>query len=374
MEAKSVSKSQMTTIPAADGQPKHAALRELLLQQIASGALPAGSLVPSENSLVTRFGVSSTTVRRCLNDLEKEGYVSRHRGRGTFVSESARVGLQTSLGLLCSSLSAAMRTTFASSLLAGLEKYAGNGGHAVNVYTSHLLEQVESPALALRQLTQRRGLRGLFVISPMPEPWFADLVKEGFPLVSVNVDFKQLPVARVMVGVEKQLDDTLAHLMGLGHRRIAMVTGFTPGSTIEGTASRVERRAAEIVKSHPDVMIDWYRYSYFDPQEKQRIATRLLSLEQGRPTAVIVAEDSMGDLLWAEADRRKLRVPADLSIASLQGLDPYSRLSAAITPLDNICWRAVRIMEQLLAGESPAQLREIVEDGFVVRESTAACS
>ncbi len=49
-------------------------------------ALAPNSLLPTEQQLAKRFGVSRVTVRRALDILERNGSVSRQRGRGTIVS------------------------------------------------------------------------------------------------------------------------------------------------------------------------------------------------------------------------------------------------------------------------------------------------
>lgn len=64
--------------------PKYLQIRELLLRRLASDYRP-GDRFPTEHALVDEFGVSRETVREALAGLEREGIVSRHRGKGTFV-------------------------------------------------------------------------------------------------------------------------------------------------------------------------------------------------------------------------------------------------------------------------------------------------
>jgi DNA-binding FadR family transcriptional regulator len=64
-------------------------LRELLLNGADGGTLVPGSKLPTERDLVHRFSAPRSAVRRALEALEYEGLITRHVGRGTFVTEAA---------------------------------------------------------------------------------------------------------------------------------------------------------------------------------------------------------------------------------------------------------------------------------------------
>jgi len=51
------------------------------------GELTPGSPVPSENEIIEKYRVSNTTARKALHELEKEGWVTRIKGKGTFVRD-----------------------------------------------------------------------------------------------------------------------------------------------------------------------------------------------------------------------------------------------------------------------------------------------
>jgi GntR family transcriptional regulator len=65
--------------------PLYHQLTEILREEIASGKLGRGQRVSTEFELMQRFGVSRTTVRQTIARLRREGLVSVHRGKGTFV-------------------------------------------------------------------------------------------------------------------------------------------------------------------------------------------------------------------------------------------------------------------------------------------------
>jgi GntR family transcriptional regulator len=81
-----VAYGDLVTIDYEGETPLWRQLSELLRAQIESGELPAGRLVPSEATLVQRYGLSRGTVRKALDALVKDGLVRRVQGRGTFVA------------------------------------------------------------------------------------------------------------------------------------------------------------------------------------------------------------------------------------------------------------------------------------------------
>ena len=77
----------MATLASNSGVPLYRQLKRVLSERIAKGSWKPGDLIPSEKELETEFGVSRTTVRQALRDLDYDGLITRHRGRGTFVAE-----------------------------------------------------------------------------------------------------------------------------------------------------------------------------------------------------------------------------------------------------------------------------------------------
>lgn len=63
----------------------------LLREQILGGVYADNGLVPTEQELTRRFGVSRITAKRALNELAAEGLVVRRRGKGTTVASRVAV-------------------------------------------------------------------------------------------------------------------------------------------------------------------------------------------------------------------------------------------------------------------------------------------
>ncbi len=73
------------------GVPLYVQIRNLLREQIRLGEWNRDEPMPTEDQLVTVFGVSRTTVRQAMTDLEREGLVTRKAGRGTFARQPVMV-------------------------------------------------------------------------------------------------------------------------------------------------------------------------------------------------------------------------------------------------------------------------------------------
>ena len=66
--------------------PLYYQLKNVLVDRITTGEWLPGDMLPTEEQLQKQYGLSRTTVRQALREMEFEGQISRHQGRGTFVS------------------------------------------------------------------------------------------------------------------------------------------------------------------------------------------------------------------------------------------------------------------------------------------------
>lgn len=68
--------------------PVYQVIEQDIKEKIQSGLLKHGDMIHSENELKEIYSVSRMTVRQALNNLVNEGYLYRHKGKGTFVNNS----------------------------------------------------------------------------------------------------------------------------------------------------------------------------------------------------------------------------------------------------------------------------------------------
>lgn len=68
--------------------PLYSQLRELVRHQIEQGDLRPGEMLPTEKSFEEKYGLSRIMIRQALSRLVQEGYITRTRGKGSFVTHA----------------------------------------------------------------------------------------------------------------------------------------------------------------------------------------------------------------------------------------------------------------------------------------------
>lgn len=67
-------------------RPIYQIIEQDLRLAILEGRLKQGDMIPSETELCNEYGVARMTVRQAINNLLIDGYIYKHKGRGTFVT------------------------------------------------------------------------------------------------------------------------------------------------------------------------------------------------------------------------------------------------------------------------------------------------
>jgi GntR family transcriptional regulator len=75
-----------TSINPNDVVPKYYQLASIIRRKIEGGEWPPRTPIPSERQLEIQYNVSRTTIRQAIDYLERQGFIYREHGRGTFVS------------------------------------------------------------------------------------------------------------------------------------------------------------------------------------------------------------------------------------------------------------------------------------------------
>ncbi|MFV1989357.1 MAG: LacI family DNA-binding transcriptional regulator [Acidimicrobiales bacterium] len=315
-----------------------------------------------------RAGVSVATVSRALRGLEN-------------VADSTRARVQQ----------AAMDLNYrpdphAARLASGHTKTIGLAAPLVD---SRYIAQIVSGA---EEVLAKRGF-DLFIFTTRSQRSFSSsagnrhLLVDGMILVDVGPDFRSqfaVDTAAVTVGLQSNdlssvsIDNgaaslhAMAHLLELGHRRIALLAG--PESNHPSSAPQLRRRGYEQAMQDAgcfdaELVVDG-AFTLTGAAE----ATRSLLALANPPTALFALSDEMAIAAISVLRESDLRVPEDVSVVGFDDLDlaEVLGLTTVRQPMRQLGAASARLLlGEIERGDGESE-HQMFETNLVVRHTTAA--
>ena len=200
--------------------PKYMQIAEYFKAQIISGKIVSGQQLSTENEIAEKFKVSRHTVRHALSEMEKDSFIYREQGKGTFCSSRDKNTERKTIAVI---------TTFISnyifpSIIRGIEEVLSAAGYNFMLLNTNNEKQKEAECL---QKIIDNNVVGLIVEPTMSAyenvniNWYKELEKRDIPYIMMNAKYDELdPAYVIMDDVEGEYIIT-KYLLQLGHRRIA---------------------------------------------------------------------------------------------------------------------------------------------------------
>lgn len=161
------------------------------------------------------------------------------------------------------------------------------------------------------------------------------------------------------------------HLLSLGHRRIAHVSG-PRGWT--ATEERIDGYRAALAAAGVLAPAEFVVEGDFESPSGYAAAHRLLDVPEP-PTAIFASNDNMAFGVLQAARERDLAVPRDLSVIGFDDAElarmVTPRLTTVRQPLAELGRTAVSLLVRLLEGQRVEALRLELATRLAVRDSTA---
>jgi DNA-binding LacI/PurR family transcriptional regulator len=294
-------------------------------------------------SLAAELGVSRTTVSNAYNRPDQLSPELRRRVLETArrlgypgpdpVARSLRTRKAGAVGLLLTeNLSYAFRDPAAVGVLEGLALACEDAGVGLHLVPA-------SPGREDVAAVQRAGVDGFVVYSvPDDDPHLAAVLSRPVPTVIIDqpgID----GVDRVGPDDSAAVTGLAKHLIELGHRQVGVICmrlgrerndDFVPLSRQREAHYHVQRtRLSALAAAFEAVGVDWATVPVverFDHTVDDG-ASAARQLLDGNPqvTAVICTSDILALGTLAEASRRGLRVPADMTVTGFDGIAEAER-------------------------------------------------
>jgi LacI family transcriptional regulator len=340
------------------------------MTETVSGTRPRATI----RDIASAAGVSIATVSRVLNDRPdvapetREAVLEVVRRHSFATNRSARALSGGRTGLVGMTTPMVHAAYFAIVLSGASEALYEQDMRAIVCPTMH---QHEREVTLLDRLVHGTTDGAIIQLPEESSDELKALLDQGYPVVVVD---PRLPIdeeipcvsAAHVTGARAATN----HLLGLGHRRIGIITGP------KGWVATEERRngyhaALAAAGVLPDPRLEVESNWQIDPGETA--AGPLLDLDSP-PTAIFAFNDNMAIGAIRAARARGLRVPEDVSIVGFDDLEEAALVTPALTtvrqPLAEMGRMAVSLLLRLLDKQRVETLRVELATKLVVRESS----
>jgi LacI family transcriptional regulator len=322
----------------------------------------AGVSMATVSRVVNSNGYVAAETRRVVERVVRDhGYSANRSARGLSAGRSGLIGVTLPM----------IHPAFFSVIVGGLADAVYEQDMRI-VFCPTLHEHDKQVSL-LERLTHGTIDCALLVLPEESSSELLRVMEHGLRFVVIDprrrLDRRVPTVAAAHFSGAEQM---MRHLIGLGHRRIAAITG--PAGWI-ATDERLRAYHAALdavgVRADPRLVIE----SDFELDGGRTAGTQLLDLAEP-PTAVFAFNDSMAIGVVQACLARGLRVPRDLSVAGFDDTDEALLVTPALTtvhqPLAEMGRAAFSLVTRLLENGAVHAARVELDTLLVVRDSTAS--
>ncbi|MEE4219388.1 MAG: LacI family DNA-binding transcriptional regulator [Xanthomonadales bacterium] len=305
--------------------------------------------------------VSDETRRKVLAAAKKAGYTPNR------LAASLRTARSGNIVVIIPDVADSLN----GKIITGIENVARSRGYSVLLGNTQGSEKREREFAAMTLSSQADGIILMSHRMPFSAPAGGLVIDKLPPIVNgcENTGVDGIPC--VSVDDRQAAIDATNHLLGLGHREIAVITGDMESAS---SRNRLQGFREAMQAAGLPVNEHWLTYGNYLPGDGE-IAARKLMVQKDRPTSIFCFSDEMAIGCMHALQEQGFKVPGDMSVMGFDGI-PFARyvtpsLTTIAQPTEEIGANCARILFDLIEGKSPETLQTFLPHELVVRESTS---
>lgn len=333
--------------------------------------------MPTLREIADRAGVSVGTVSNVINGTAAVSAERRERVLAAIreldyqpnhVARSLKLRKTRMLGMVISDIT----NPFFPQLVRGAEDAALKNSYLLVTFNTD--DNVEREKRVLSVLRQRRVDGVLLVVAPSAgdDGHIRGILDSGMPIVCLDRLPAGIEVDSVSVDNVAGARDCVRHLISMGHRRIAILTG---PRAVQTAAERLQGYREALIQAgipaDPGLVLE----GDFRSESGYRLGRALLA-GSDRPTAVFVCNNMMALGLLRALTELGLNCPRDVAVASFddfplaEAFQP--RMTAVAQPAYSIGYRGAELLIARIEGRpaEPRPSRIRLATQLLVRESS----
>ena len=337
---------------------KYRSLIETLKSNILSGKYGVGKPFPSMRALIKRFGLSNTTVLHALDELARQGLISRKQGRGTFVTNNAtsrKIGLIVP-GVAC--------TDFFQPIVSEINQLARKEDYTLlfaEVFSLDREERIHQVRELAAEFIKKR-VAGV-IYEPLAEPGGKEanehilrvFKRARIPVVLIDCDIVPFPQRSEydVIGVnDVEAGAKIAnHLIEVGAKKIHfLISKLCPTTFL----NRLYGAEAELIRAG---RFRKGNVLYAEPEDV--VALKRHIRKHGKPDAFVCSNDPNAAVFCKTLEKAGLSVPKDVLLSGFADLPIAALMSPPLTTIrqerDQLGGRAFkRLLERIANPTLPA--------------------
>ena len=305
--------------------------------------------------------VSDETRRRVLAAAEKAGYTPNR------LAASLRTARSGNIVVIIPDITDSLN----GKIISGIEDVARERGYSVLLGNTRGSVKREREFAAMTLSRQADGI----ILMSHRVPFAAssrDLAAEELPpMVNGCEDCGIAGVPLIAVDDRKAAADATEHLLSLGHREIAVITGDMESAS---SRNRLEGFRQAMAAAALPLNDSWIACGRYLPEDGEK-AARQLMMQKDRPTAIFCFSDEMALGCMHALKEQGFGVPDDVSVMGFDGI-PFARyasppLTTIAQPTERIGAVCATTLLDMIEGKPPETERNYLPHELVVRESTS---
>lgn len=346
-------------------------LQQRLLDEIVTR--PEGARLPTVAQLMEQYQVSRTTVDRALRCLKEKQYIEATVGRGIFTRRPAhreRESLERVDYLVFGNEQVMAGRSFHAELVEQITRRFGQ--ESTWLRTTLLPPNADSDEVAA--VIDRLQPQAVLVINARHGEVADVLRRKQVPAVFLFPTTVDQPSNAILIDNRQIASHWVNHLVGLGHRRIALLSPLDRQTYVRDFWQRqqffYEEMGRRSLPVDPALVFD----GGHSPEDGRRATERLLA--SGADFTAIICGDNAASGVYDALLARGLTPGLEVSVIGVDDESCAAHLRPPLTtvrvPKDVIADVAARKLGELVRGKVEHFDEFLVSSELVVRQSTAA--
>ena len=337
-------------------QPRYMVVVDWVKDELAKGNLNPGDRLNSEHELSENFSLSRQTIRHAISVLEKEGYVTRVQGSGTYISDNNITDKVNRKNI-------AVITTYVDAyifphMIQHVERVLSDAGYTVQIsFTNNRISREKS---ILEGIVEKDDIAGVIAEptkSSLPNPnlkYYEQLMKKHVPVLFMNAYYEVLNAPHVSMNDKMAGKLATEYVISKGHTRIGGVFKLDDAQGARRYSGFLEAmNEASLRVTGNDLL--WFDTVDVENEENVKDLAARIRRRLSTRTALVLYNDETAYKLINEFSNMGINIPEDISIV---GIDDTFLSTSGTVQISSVAYPTKEI-----ADKAAKNMLELIKDG-----------